>query len=116
MSIGLYMDVNVRSAITRQLRARGADVLTSQEDGTRESSDSALLDRATFLNRVMFTCDADLIGEATMRQRSGGTFAGVIYTPQRQVTIGQCVADLELIAKVSERVEWVNRIAFLPMR
>jgi len=110
------MDVNVRAEITRQLRARGTDVLTSQEDGTREFSDSALLDRATRLNRVMFPRDADLLGEATMRQRGGGTFAGVIYAHQIHVTIGQCVADLELIAKVSEPAEWVNRVEYLPLK
>jgi hypothetical protein len=114
--INLYMDVNVRGEITRQLRARGIDVLTSQEDGTRESSDSALLDRATGLNRVMFTCDVDLLGEATMRQRGGGTFAGVIYAHQLHVTIGQCVADLELIAKASDPSDWINRVEHLPLR
>ena len=114
--INLYMDVNVRSDITRQLRARGTDVLTSQEDGTREFSDSALLDRATDLNRVMFTSDVDLLGEATMRQRGGGIFTGVIYAHQLHVTIGQCVADLELIAKASDSSDWVNRVEYLPLK
>ena len=114
--INLYMDVNVRSEITGQLRSRGTDVLTSQEDGTREFSDSAMLDRAIRLNRVMFTRDADLLGEATMRQRGGGAFAGVIYAHQLHVTIGRCVADLELIAKVSDPSEWVNRVEFLPLK
>jgi predicted nucleic acid-binding protein len=114
--INLYMDVNVRGEITRQLREHGTDVLTSQEDGTRESSDSALLDRATDLNRVMVTCDVDLLSEAAMRQRSGGAFAGVIYAHQLHVTIGRCVADLELIAKVSDPSEWVNRVEFLPLK
>ena len=68
MNIGLYMDVNVRAEITRQLRAREVDVLTSEEDGTREFSDSDLLDRATFLDRVLFTRDSDLLAEAVMRQ------------------------------------------------
>jgi uncharacterized protein with PIN domain len=114
--INLYMDVNVRSEITRQLRVRGTDVLTSQEDGTREFSDSALLDRATSLNRVLFTRDADLLAEATTRQRGGGTFAGVIYAHQLHGTIGQCVADLELIAKASDSSDWVNRVEYLPLK
>jgi hypothetical protein len=114
--INLYMDVNVRAEITGQLRARGIDVLTSQEDGTREFSDSALLDQATHLKRVMFTRDADLLGEATMRQRGGGTFAGVIYAHQLHATIGQCVEDLELIAKAGDPSEWVNRVDYLPLK
>ena len=85
MSIGIYMDVNVRAEITRQLRAREVDVLTSEEDGTREFSDSDLLDRATFLGRVLFTRDADLLVEGVMRQRSGVIFLGVIYAHQLRV-------------------------------
>lgn len=116
MSVPLYMDVNVRAEITRQLRARGVDVLTSEEDGTREFSDSDLLDRATFLGRVLFTRDADLPAEAALRQRSGVTFSGVIYAHQLLVTIGQCVADLELIAKVRNPTECVNRVDYLPLK
>src|SRR5438045_314162 len=102
MSVPFYMDVNERAEITRQLRVREVDVLTSQEDGTREFSDSDLLDRATFLGRVLFTGDVDLLAEATKRQRSGRSFVGVIYAPQIGVTIGRCVADLELIAKTED--------------
>ncbi len=116
MSIGFYMDVNVRAEITSQLRARDVDLLTSEKDGTREFSDTALLDRATALGRVLFTRDADLIAEAVMRQRSGVTFAGVVYAHQLRVSIGQCVAELELIAKVSELGEWVNRVEYLPLK
>jgi len=116
MNIALYMDVNVRAEITRQLRAREVDVLTSEEDGTREFSDSDLLDRATFLGRLLFTRDADLLAEAAMRQRSGVTFTGVIYAHQLRVRIGQCVADLELIAKSGNRAEWINRVEYLPLK
>jgi uncharacterized protein with PIN domain len=116
MSVPLYMDVNVRAEITRQLRARGVDVLTSEEDGTREFSDSDLLDRTTTLGRLLFTRDADLLSEAALRQRTGITFSGVLYAHQVPVTIGQCVADLELIAKAGSRVEWVNRVEYLPLK
>ena len=47
MALALYMDVHVPSAVTEGLRRRGVDVLTSQEDGTREAKDEALLLRAT---------------------------------------------------------------------
>jgi hypothetical protein len=116
MNIGVYTDVNVRAEITRQLRARKVDVLTSEEDDTREFSDSELLDRATLLGRVLFTRDADLLAEAVVRQRSGVTFPGVIYAHQLRVTIGQCVADLEPIAKADNPSEWVNRVEYLPLK
>ena len=49
MSIRLYMDVHVPYAMTFELRLRGVDVLTAQEDGTGELEDSKLLDRASTL-------------------------------------------------------------------
>jgi hypothetical protein len=45
------MDVHVPAAITHELRRRGIDVLTSQEDGTRESTDELLLLRAAQLRK-----------------------------------------------------------------
>jgi Domain of unknown function (DUF5615) len=61
MSVSLYFDVHVPYAITFGLRLRGVDVLTSQEDGTREVDDDVLLDRATALGRVLFSQDKDLL-------------------------------------------------------
>ena len=79
MSIKLYMDVHARRAITVQLRLRGVDILTAQEDDAARLPDPQLLDRALELDRVLFTQDADLLREATLRQREGQGFAGVIY-------------------------------------
>jgi predicted nuclease of predicted toxin-antitoxin system len=116
MAIGYYMDVQVPLAITDQLRLREVDVLTAQEDGTREFADSDLLNRASELGRVFVTQDADLLVEGDLRQRTGRSFVSVIYAPQTRATIGQCVENLELIAKASESSEWVNRVEFVPLK
>lgn len=116
MSVRLYVDVHVRRAITEGLRLRGVDTLTAQEDGAREFGDADLLDRATALGRVLFTQDDDLLREAKRRQQTGETFAGVIYAHQLNVTIGQCIVDLELIAQASEPAEWINRTEYLPLK
>ena len=42
-------------------------------------------------------------------------FAGVIYGHQRRVTVGDCVRDLELIAKISDLAEMRNRVPYLPL-
>jgi hypothetical protein len=52
---GLYMDVHVPSAVTEGLRRRGIDVLTSQQDGTREADDDVLLTRAMGFERLLFS-------------------------------------------------------------
>jgi predicted nuclease of predicted toxin-antitoxin system len=109
------MDVHVQSAITRGLLARGVDVLRAQEDGAGEFDDNDLLDRAMTLGRVVFSRDEDFLTESTRRQRAGEPFAGVIYAHQNNATIGQCVEELELIAKVYEHEEMADRVIFLPL-
>ena len=115
MTIALYMDEQVPLAITTGLRQRGIDVLTVQEDGRSGYPDSMLLDRATELGRIMFSQDEDLPIEAYRRQAEGINFAGVIYARQRYISIGDCVRDLELIAKVSEPSDCANRVQYLPL-
>jgi predicted nuclease of predicted toxin-antitoxin system len=113
--VRLYMDVHIPAAITDALRHRGVDVLTAQEDGTRRLLDHQLLDRAMVLGRALFTEDDDLLAEAAGRQARGEPFAGVIYTRHRQLRIGRCVDDLELIAKVYTSEEMANWVQYLPL-
>jgi predicted nuclease of predicted toxin-antitoxin system len=115
VSVRLYMDVHVRRAVTDGLRLRKVDVFTAQDDGAGKFDDPELLDRATELGRVLFTQDDDLLREAKQRQQSGEHFSGVIYAHQLNITVGQCIADLELIAKASEPEEWINSTVFLPL-
>ena len=113
--VALYMDVHVKEAITRGLRRRGVDVLTAQEDGCARLEDSALLDRAAALNRLIFTQDDDFLIEANRRQTNGEYFVGVLYQHQQATIIGQCIDDLETIALVSELEEYTNQVRFLPL-
>jgi predicted nuclease of predicted toxin-antitoxin system len=110
------MDVHVPRAITDALRRRGVDVLTVQQDGTDELDDAALLDRARELGRVLFTRDEDFLLESANRLRTGKPFPGLIYAHQMRVTIGRCVNDLELMARVCEPSEMANRVEHLPLR
>ena len=110
--IALYMDVHVHGAVTKQLRTRGVDVLTVQEDHRREAEDDELLERARAL-RLIFTQDEDFLVLASAWQRSGWPFAGIAYGT-RQRLIGRYVDDLELIAKSTEPTEWKDSIIFLP--
>lgn len=115
MTVALYMDVHVHRAITIGLRLREVDVLTAQEDGHRTADDALLLDRATELQRVLFTQDEDLLAEAKHRQVEDIPFAGVIYAHQLRITVGRCVNDLELIARATDAKELVDRVEYLPL-
>ncbi len=98
MTILLYMDHHVNVAVTRGLHNRGVDVLTCAEDGTDQSEDDQILERATQLGRTVFTQDDDFLVLADEWLRNGREFAGVIYAHQLGITIGQAIRDLELIA------------------
>jgi hypothetical protein len=108
------MDVHVPGPITTQLRLRGVDVVTAQDDGHRQTSDAELLERTTFLGRPVFTQDVRFRVLAEDWQRNGREFAGLLFGPQLGGTIGQYVEDLELIAKASEPEDWRNVVEFLP--
>src|ERR1044071_5219272 len=108
MPLGLYMDHHVKSAITEGLRLRKVDVLTAYEDGAHQLNDPALLDLAGQMGRVLFTQDHDLLRETTRRQEANIEFAGVIYVHQNNLSTGQCIDELALIADVFGPAEMSN--------
>ena len=115
MTLAYYMDQHVPAAITKGLRRRGIDVLTTQDDGTETWEDSDLLARSTSLNRVVFTQDDDFLTIASEWQHLGQEFAGVVFGPQLSVTTGQGIRDLEFIAKILEPPEIRNQVQFIPL-
>jgi predicted nuclease of predicted toxin-antitoxin system len=110
------MDVHIPKVITDGLRRRGVNVLTAQEDGAARLPDSELLDRSTALGRVLFSQDKDLLREAVRRQQAPTTFFGIIFAHQLHITIGQCIRDLELIAKTGEPADVLNQVEYIPLR
>jgi len=82
------MDVHIPIAITEGLRRRNIDVLTSQEDATRELDDEPLLARATELGRLLFTQDQDFLKVSPRWQQTGRPFVGILYAHQQGVSLG----------------------------
>lgn len=115
MALALFMDVHVPEAVTEQLRRREVDGVTARDDGSDTLEDDQLLDRARELNRVCFTQEIRFKAMAESWQETGREFAGLVFAHQLGVTIGQMVADLELIAKASDIAEWRNQIERLPL-
>ena len=115
MSLDFYMDEHVPRSITSGLRLRNIDVLTVQEDGRTGFPDRQILDRATELNRVLFTQDDDFLVEAQYRQELGIFFPGVLYAHQLNISIGCCITDLELISQLATAEELQNTVRYLPL-
>jgi hypothetical protein len=109
------MEVHIPRAITSGRRRRGVEVITAQEDGTAELDDPPLLDRATELNRPLYSQDDDLLAEAQRRRTSGESFSGVIYSHQLRSPVGRCIDDLELIVKTFEPEDLKDRVEFIPL-
>lgn len=116
MALSLYMDVHIPMAITTGLRARGVDVLTSQEDGTRRIADDKLMDRSTSCRHLLFSQDKDCLRIAAEWQQKGKEFLGVAYSPQEDVSIGRLIDDLHLIAECYLPEEVLNRVIHLPLK
>jgi len=113
MAVALYMDQHIPNVITKALRRRNVDVITAYEDGTSKLADPALLDRATVLDRVLFTEDADLLAEASYRQTIGASFAGVIYA--HHLSLAACIRDLEIIGLAGNAEDVSDQVTYLPL-
>jgi hypothetical protein len=116
MAVQLYFDVHVPAAIRDQLRRRGAEVLTAQEDNSGKRTDEELLERADTLGRVLFTQAIRFKAMAEDWQRQGKSFAGLIYGRQSSALVGKYVQDLEMIAKASDPKDWANVVQHLPYK
>jgi Domain of unknown function (DUF5615) len=113
VSVALSMDVHVHRALTDGLRSRGVDVLMAQEDGATEWEDPDLLERATAVNRVLFTNDQDFLRIVAVRQQLSQPFTGVIYAPQTS-PLGPVLRDLELCALACDPEDFADGLTYLP--
>lgn len=102
------MDVHVHWAITTGLRRLGVDVLTSQEDGSRQLVDAELLERAAQLDRVLFTQDRDFFKVTYVLLAQGIECPGVLYASRKRL-IGLCIQELHLASEVMDPSELANR-------
>jgi hypothetical protein len=105
----------MRGPIATGLRARGVDLLLAFEDGNSRLVDELLLERALDLGRVLVSEDKDFMAITTRWLIDGKHFAGVIRAP-KQLSIGQVIEDLEVMAGVMDPEEFVDRVEHLPLR
>ena len=87
----------------------------AQEDGTAKLDDPGLIKRALAPGRILFSRDEDMLAEATRRLRSREIFATIVFAHQLQVSIGQCIADLELVAKTGGEADARGQVIYLPL-
>jgi hypothetical protein len=116
VTLAFYMDHHVQAEITVGLRARGIDVLTAWEDQAHELPDDVLLERATALDRVLFSEDQDLLVIAASWQRAGRGFAGLVFARQQRIDYGVTIDELELIARALSADGIRDTVRYVPLQ
>jgi hypothetical protein len=115
VTVAYYMDHHFHGGVTRGLRARGIDCLTAEEDGQAATDDDILLDRATAMNRVMVSSEADMLAIAGHCLATGHAFAGLVYGHQLRITVGGAIADLQLVHDLQSLEEMRNQVIWMPL-
>lgn len=112
--LAFYMDHQFPASVTRGLRRRNIDVLTTLDDGTDRLADYLLLTRATELGRVLITHDQGFLRLASEWSATNRSFAGIAFAVQKTLDIGIAIEYLELMATVMSAEEMQNRVEYIP--
>lgn len=111
-------DENIDPDLVLGLRRRlpDVDIVRVQEVGLRTLDDPTILQWAAEHGRILVSRDIKTIpGFANERILAGRAMPGVVIIPAK-VSMAIAIDDLEIIAGATEAHEWVNRIAYLPLR
>ncbi len=106
----IYADENIEAAVIDGLRRRRIHVLSAVELGHRGKSDEFHLQKASELNAVILTHDMDFLRMASM---AGTAHNGIIFAQSKNISIGECIRGVELIASVLSSTDMKNHIEFL---
>jgi predicted nuclease of predicted toxin-antitoxin system len=112
--LAFYMDHQFPAGVTRGLRLRKIDVLTTVDDGTERLADDLLLQRASDLGRVLVTHDTGFLDMADEWRTIGRQFAGIAFAVQQKLLIGNAIEYLELMAHAMTPEEMHNRLEYIP--
>jgi predicted nuclease of predicted toxin-antitoxin system len=111
-------DEDFNRRIVRGLRRRlpHLDIARVQDVGLIARPDTEVLERAANENRVVLTHDVSTMSKhAFDRVNQKLTMPGVIEISQ-DVSIGEAIEELVLIAECSLENEWQNQVIYLPLK
>ena len=107
--IRLYLDENLPPIIVEQLSQRGIDAVCVRDPGLLGDTDANHLIRATQMQRVLATSDADFLRMSAEEIEH----AGMIYGKQSTHSIGDWVKGLELVCSVYTAEDMQNVVEYL---
>ena len=114
----LAADENFNNDIVRGLLRRRPDLnlVRAQEAGLSGADDPTVLEWAAGENRLLFTHDVTTMTKhAYDRVRAGKRMPG-LFEVSREVSVGNAIDDILLIAEGSLEGEWEGQVQYLPLR
>ncbi|MBI3600510.1 MAG: DUF5615 family PIN-like protein [Nitrospinae bacterium] len=106
----IYADENIERSIIEGLRRRRIEVISARELGYIGKSDEFHIKKAFDIKAVVLTHDVDFL---IMASRPEVSHYGIIFSHSKNVSIGQCIRGVELIANILTDREMENHIEFL---
>ena len=114
MRIRLYFDEDsARHSLARELRFRGADVLTAIETGMAQKTDEEQLEWAAAHSRVVYSFNrGDFYGLHTAWLKAGRSHSGIILSRQG-LSVGEQMRRLLRLGAAKSAEEMRNHVEFL---
>ena len=106
----IYADENIERSIIEGLQRRNIEVVSAGELGYIGKPDEFHIKKASEIKAVILTHDIDFLRIAC---RPGVHHDGIIFSHPKNVSIGQCIRGVELIAKILTNKDMENHIEFL---
>jgi hypothetical protein len=112
--IRLYFDEDsARHSLARELRCRGADVVTAIEAGMAQKTDEEQLEWAAANSRVVYSFNrGDFLGLHTAWLSTGRSHAGIILSRQG-LSVGEQMRRLLRLVAAKTADEMRNQVEFL---
>jgi hypothetical protein len=112
--IRLYFDEDsARHSLARELRFRGADVLTAIETGMAQKTDEEQLEWAAAHSRVVYSFNrGDFYGLHTAWLKAGRSHSGIILSRQG-LSVGEQMRRLLRLGAAKSAEEMRNHVEFL---
>jgi predicted nuclease of predicted toxin-antitoxin system len=107
--IRFYFDESVELSVSVQLAASGLDVVSAHSLETLGDADQNHLQRATQMERVLCTYDADFLRLAKLQTEH----AGIIYAQQKKASIGGWIRELRALHARLTAEEVAEQVIFL---
>jgi len=111
--IKIYTNESVPVAIAEGLKRRGIDAQSCQDVENYGLTDEQQLDYACKNEFVIFTHDDDFLKLSARYIAQGKRHPGIIYSHQRNYSLGECIRRIKLVVDILSPVEMRNHIEFL---